>query len=249
MSDTKTERLQKVIGYEFKDKGLLTRALTHSSHAYEMSAVNPEDNELLEFLGDSVVGLVTAEFYYAAFPHRSEGELSKLKSSATCTAALARLARKIKLDKVIRLGRGEERSGGRKKNSILAGSLEALAGAVYLDGGYDAARSFVGELLTSSLKAIRAESFEINNSKSALQECLQKSGSPAPTYRLLSESGPAHERTFVVEVAVGEKILAKAKGPSKKIAEQKAAEKALKTHYGRKMKKISPEAFLIKPSG
>ena len=250
MSEAKTERIQKAIGYEFKDEQLLTRSLTHSSHAYETDALHPEDNELLEFLGDSVVGLVAAEFYYAAFPHWSEGELSKLKSSATSTAALARLARKIKLDKAVRLGRGEERSGGRKKNSILAGSFEALAGAVYLDGGFDAARSFVGRLLTSSLKAVRSESFEINNSKSALQECLQRSGSPAPTYRLLSESGPAHERTFVVELAVGDQILAKAKGPSKKTAEQKAAEKALKSHFGRKMKRISPEAFLIKnPSG
>lgn len=245
MAGLKSERLEKVIGYVFTDRGLLTRALTHSSHAYEASPSCPEDNELLEFLGDSVIGLVTAEFYYAAFPGRSEGELSKLKASATSTVALARLACKIKLDKTVRLGRGEERSGGRKKNSILAGSLEALAGAVFLDGGFDAARSFVGGLLRASHKPIREESFEINNSKSALQEWLQKAGRPAPTYRLLLESGPAHDRTFVVEVALEDKPLAKARGASKKIAEQKAAEKALKAHFGRKMKRISPEAFII----
>jgi ribonuclease-3 len=243
----KPERLEKLIAYAFADKRLLDRALTHTSHAYETDPDRPEDNELLEFLGDSVVGLVTAEFYYAAFPERSEGQLSKLKASATSTVALARLARRIKLDKAILLGRGEERSGGRKKNSILAGSLEALAGAVYLDGGFEAARAFVGGLLRDSLKPLRGEGLEINNSKSALQERLQKSGRPAPDYRLISESGPAHDRTFVVEVVVEGRTLAKARGASKKLAEQRAAEKALKAHLGRRMKRISPEAFLIDP--
>lgn len=242
----KPERLEKVIGYVFSDKALLARALTHSSHAHEASPGRPEDNELLEFLGDSVVGLVTAEFYVNAFPDRSEGELSKLKASSTSTIALARLAHKIKLDKAILLGRGEEKSGGRKKSSILAGSLEALAGAVFLDGGYEAARSFVGGLLRASLKPLRGESFEINNSKSALQEWFQKEGWPAPSYTLLSESGPAHERTFVVEVALGARPLARARGASKKIAEQKAAEKALRSHFGRRMKRISSQDFLIK---
>jgi ribonuclease-3 len=241
----KSERLEKAIGYVFEDPGLLSRALTHSSHAYEARPESPEDNELLEFLGDSVVGLVTAEFYLAAFPGRNEGELSKLKASATSTLALAQLARTIKLDKAILLGRGEEKCGGRKKVSILAGSFEALAGAVYLDGGFEAAKRFIGGLLESSLKPIRSETLTINDSKSALQEICQKAGLPAPDYRLVSAKGPAHERTFVVEVHLGGKILAKSKGGSKKSAEQKAAEKVLKAYFGRKIKKISPEAFVI----
>jgi len=241
----KREHLEKAVGHVFKDPGLLTRALTHSSHAYETSPDNPEDNELLEFLGDSVVGLVTADFYFAAFPGRNEGELSKLKASATSTLALAQLARAIKLDKAILLGKGEEKCGGRKKVSILAGSFEALAGAVYLDGGLDAARRFVCGLLRSSLKPIKSETLTINNSKSALQEICQKAGLPAPDYRLVTEKGPAHDRTFVVEVHLGDKVLAKSKGPSKKSAEQKAAEKVLKAFFGRKIKRISSEAFVI----
>jgi ribonuclease-3 len=245
LATLKRERLQKAIGYVFKDPDLLARALTHSSWAYEIRPECPEDNELLEFLGDSVIGLVTAEFYLSAFPGRNEGELSKLKASATSTLALSQLARSIKLDKAVLLGRGEEKSGGRKKVSILAGSFEALAGAMYLDGGFEAAKRFICGLLESSLKPIKSESLTINNSKSALQEICQKAGLPAPSYRLVSEKGPAHERTFVVEVHLGEKVLAKSKGPSKKSAEQKAAEKVLKAYLGRKIKRISPEAFVI----
>jgi ribonuclease-3 len=245
MKALKPEHLEKAVGHVFKDPGLLTRALTHSSHAYETSPDHPEDNELLEFLGDSVIGLVTADFYFAAFPGRNEGELSKLKASATSTLALAQLARAIKLDKAILLGKGEEKCGGRKKVSILAGSFEALAGAVYLDGGLDAARRFVCGLLRSSLKPVKSETLTINNSKSALQEICQKAGLPAPDYRLVTEKGPAHDRTFTVEVHLGDKVLAKSKGPSKKSAEQKAAEKVLKAFFGRKIKRISPEAFVI----
>ncbi len=239
------DRLEKAIGYAFADRDLLAKALTHSSYAYEKAPGAPEDNELLEFLGDSVVGLVTAEFFHRAFPGRSEGELSKLKAAATSTLALAHLARTLKLDKAIRLGRGEEKSGGRKKVSILAGAFEALAGAVYLDGGFEAAKSYLCGLLEPCRKPIRAESQTINNSKSALQEICQKAGLPAPAYRLLSEKGPPHARIFAVEVRLGEKVLSKSKGASKKAAEQAAAEKALKAFFGRKIKRISPEAFVI----
>ena len=241
----KAGRLEKAVGYVFEDKDLLTKALTHSSHAYEIQPGSPEDNEQLEFLGDSVIGLVTAEFFLAAFPGRNEGELSKLKASATSTLALAQLARAVKLDKAILLGRGEERCGGRKKPSILAGAFEALTGAIYLDGGFDAAKKLLYGLLKSSLKPIKSESQTINNSKSALQEICQKAGLAAPVYRLVSEKGPAHDRTFVIEVRLGEKVLARSKGTSKKSAEQAAAEKVLKSFFGRKIKRISPEAFII----
>jgi ribonuclease-3 len=239
------ERLEKSIGYSFDDRALLTRALTHSSHAYETGPGATEDNERLEFLGDSVIGLVTAEFYLSAFPGRNEGELSKLKSAATSTLALAQLARSIKLDKAILLGRGEEKSGGRKKVSILAGAFEALTAAVFLDGGFEEAKTFLRGLLGSSLKPIKSESQTINNSKSALQEICQKAGLPAPVYRLVSEKGPPHDRVFVIEVRLGEKVLAKSKGASKKGAEQAVAEKVLKSFFGRKIKRISPEAFVI----
>jgi ribonuclease-3 len=242
----RAERLEKAVGHVFKDRGLLEKALTHSSHAYEARPDSPEDNELLEYLGDSVIGLVAAEFTLTAFPGRKEGELSKLRASATSTLALASLARAIKLDKAVLLGRGEERSGGRKKNSILAGAFEALAGAVYLDGGFEAARRYLCRLLDLSLKPVRSDSLTINNSKSALQEICQKAGLAAPAYRLVSERGPAHDKTFVVEVRLEGKVLAKSKGASKKAAEQAAAEKALKGFFGRKMKKLSAEAFFIK---
>lgn len=238
-------RLEKTVGHVFEDRSLLTRALTHSSHAHEAGLGEAMDYELLEFLGDSVVGLVAAAYALSAFPGRSEGELSKLKSSATSTLALARLARAIKLDKAILLGRGEEKSGGRRKVSILAGAFEALAGAVYLDGGLAAAEGFIRPLLGPVLKPLRSESQTVNNSKSALQEVCQRAGYPAPEYRLVSEKGPAHDRTFVVEVLIGEKARAKSKGPSKKSAEQAAAEKVLKAFFGRKIKRISPEAFVI----
>ncbi len=239
------ERLEKAVGHVFKDRALLVRALTHSSHAYETRPEAPEDNEVLEFLGDSVIGLVAAENAVDAYPDRNEGELSKLKASVTSTLALAQLAKSIKLDKAVLLGRGEEKSGGRKKPSILAGALEALAGAVYLDGGFETAKSFVSSLLGPALKPIRSGSQTINNSKSALQELCQKSGLAAPDYRLLSEKGPAHSRTFVVEVRLGEKKLAKARGASKKSAEQAAAEKALRALLGRRLKRLSSEAFVI----
>jgi ribonuclease-3 len=239
------DRVEKAVGRAFRDRALLLRALTHSSHAYESDPEAPEDNEVLEFLGDSVVGLVAAEFALAAFPGRNEGELSKLKASATSTLALAKLAREIKLEKAIRLGRGEERSGGRKKVSILAGAFEALTGALYLDGGFEAARDFLRPLLGASLKAVRTETQTVNNSKSALQELCQKEGLGVPAYRLVSEKGPAHDRAFTVEVRLGDEVLAKAKGPSKKNAEQAAAGKVLKARFGRRLKKLSDEAFVI----
>jgi ribonuclease-3 len=232
----KLERLEEAVSHVFADAGLLERALTHSSHAYESRAAAPEDNEQLEFLGDSVIGLIAAEFFFRAFPERSEGELSKLKASASSTLALAQLAKSVKLDKTILLGRGEEKSGGRRKVSILAGSFEALVGALYLDGGFEAARAFVSGLLGSSLKPIKSGSLTISNAKSALQEICQKAGLAAPLY---------HRKIFVIEVRLADKVVAKSKGASKKAAEQAAAEKALKSFFGRKIKRLSPEAFLI----
>jgi ribonuclease-3 len=166
--------LEKRLDYRFKDQTLFHLALTHSSHAYETKGL-PLDNERLEFLGDSVVGLIAADFFYRMYPEANEGDLSKFKSSASSTVALAEYAQQIRLDEVIHLGKGEEKSGGRKKSTILANSFEALIGAIYIDGGYDAARTVYEKLLEGSYAKVKRQGgVEINNYKSALQEFLQK---------------------------------------------------------------------------
>ncbi|HNQ79979.1 MAG: ribonuclease III [Acidobacteriota bacterium] len=237
--------LEKRLNYRFKDQSLFQMALTHSSHAYETQD-HPLDNERLEFLGDSVVGLIAADFFYAMYPEANEGDLSKFKSSASSTVALADYARQIKLDEVIHLGKGEEKSGGRKKSTILAGSFEALIGAIYIDGGFDAARTVYERLLEGSYAKVKKQGHEINNYKSALQEFLQKEDLPAPQYKMVTAAGPDHRKEFVVEVIVNKTVLGRAKGPSRKVAEQKAAENVLKSFFGKRIKSLTPETFLFK---
>lgn len=220
--------------------------MTHSSYAYEKRGASDRNNEVLEFLGDSVIGLVTAEHLQKSFPEHGEGDLSKLKSLLTSTASLASFAEKIKLDKALLLGRGEEKSGGRKKKTILAGVFEALAGAVHLDGGFESARTFLLPFFEQSLKKIQAGRGRVDNYKSALQERLQRSGCPAPVYRTVSSAGPQHRRVFFVEVFCGDRRLARAKGGSIKDAEQKAAQKALRDSLGRKMRPLPGEMFWVK---
>jgi ribonuclease-3 len=238
--------VEKTIRYYFRNKDLLLQALTHSSFAYESQA-RIRDNELMEFLGDSVVGLIAADFFYGSYPDVTEGDLSKLKSSASSTIALAEFARQIMLDKFVRLGRGEEKSGGRKKDSILAGTFEAILGAMYLDAGFKAAQNFYLQLLRGSFKKIKDEKrLDINNYKSALQEFLQKEDLPAPHYKMLKTSGPDHKKEFIIEVFVNKTSLAKASGPSRKAAELKAAEQALKSFFGKKIKSLTQETFIFK---
>jgi ribonuclease III len=238
--------LEHELRYQFRSKELLLQALTHSSFAYE-SSEKSRDNELMEFLGDSVVGLIAAAFFYESYPEVTEGDLSKLKSSATSTIALAEYARQIRLDQFMRVGRGEEKSGGRKKDSILAGTFEAVLGAVFLDGGYKAAKDVYLRLVRGSFKKIKDEDqLDINNYKSALQEFLQKEDLPSPHYKLLKSTGPDHHKEFVVEVLVNKTVLAQASGPSRKAAELKAAEKALKSFFGKKIKALTQETFIFK---
>jgi ribonuclease-3 len=235
-----------VLGLRFRDPGLLTLALTHSSFAYE-NAGQTRDNERLEFLGDSVIGLISAEAFYGTYPQSNEGDLSKLKSSTTSTSALARCARTIGLDALLKLGRGEEKSGGRTKDTILAGVFESVVGAIYLDAGYAAARDFFLPLVLPSFNSLRKGApFEINNYKSALQEFLQKEGLPAPQYKMVKTIGPDHRKEFVVEVLVNKTPLAKATGSSRKSAELRAAEKALKSFFGKKIKDLTPDTFIFK---
>jgi ribonuclease-3 len=239
-------RLEKKIGYEFREKALLLQSMVHSSHAYETSGRNGADNEVLEFLGDSIIGLLAAEFLHAQFPECREGELSKMRSMATSTESLSQYCRKAKLDKFLLLGKGEEKSGGRRKKTILAGTFEALVGALYKDGGLPAARALLQPLLEDSFKKIKSNDFLINNYKSALQEFFQKQNLPMPVYRIVEAKGPDHKKTFVIEVSCGGRTLARAKGDSKKDAEQRAAQKALKGRLGQRFKALPCEMFVMK---
>ena len=240
------QQCEKRLGYTFQNKDLLLQALTHSSFAYENQSDDLSDNEVLEFLGDSVLGLVIADFLYSSYPDLSEGELSKLKSAAASTSALDYFAKKLKLDKCVRLGKGEEKSGGRKKKTILAGAYEAVIAAIYLDGGIDNASVFIRRNLIPLFKKINVKKFFVDNYKSALQEHLQRENSSAPSYKTVTTTGPDHKKSFVVEVFSDHTLLAKAKGSSKKEAEKKAAEKALKGLFGRKIKSLTSDTFLYK---
>jgi ribonuclease-3 len=241
----KWNSFEKKIRYRFQNPSLLQHALTHRSYAYE-SQEDLTDNEILEFLGDSVLGLVVADYLVAAYPGVSEGELSKLKSTVASTSSLSSFAKNVKLDRHILLGKGEEKSGGREKKTILAGAFEAVVAAIYLDGGFHEAKRFVMSHLRSFFKKINVGKFFINNYKSALQEYFQKESLPAPNYKMVTTKGPDHKKQFTVEVFSRKKSLAKAVGNSKKEAEQKAAQKALKNLLGRKMRVFTDDTFLLK---
>lgn len=210
-----------LLGHGFRDPSLLDEALTHKSYAYERSALR--HNERLEFLGDSVLAAVVAHRLFLDHPGEDEGRLSKLKASLVSRATLARWAEQIDLGPHLKLGAGEESTGGRERPSILSNALEAVIGALYLDGGYEAARKFV----TTRFLTARDEFVE-SDFKSRLQEVVQKRHKVPPDYRLLETSGPDHDKTFKVTVLVGSRTLGSGKGKTKKEAEQDAAQNALK---------------------
>ena len=222
--------LEERIGYNFRDLGLLEHALTHRSRAHEDASGGVVDNESLEFLGDAVLGFVVADMLFQRFPTHSEGYKSKIKASIVSTVSLARLAQAIDLGRYVLLGRGEEKTGGRSKNAILADSYEALLAAIYLDGGVDAARAFIvscfGPLIDSGGDRVAEASFT-EDWKSELQEWLQAAGLGLPNYQLTAVEGPDHRRRFDVDVMVGGESKGRAQGRSKKDAEQKAAKAAL----------------------
>jgi len=242
--ENKLSKLEKKIGYKFTNKDLLIQSLTHSSHAYE-SQEKISDNEVLEFLGDSVLGFVLCDFLYKNFQGLSEGELSKLKSAAASTNTLSLFAKKIKLHKKIMLGKGETKSGGSQKKTILAGVFEALTAAIYLDGGIDITRSFLEKHFRNFFKKINMNNFLINNYKSALQEHLQREDLHNPTYKTIRTKGPEHNKKFTVEVFSQKQSLGKASGLSKKEAEQKAAQKALKNLLDKKVKSLTSDTFIL----
>jgi ribonuclease-3 len=221
------EELQERIGYRFKDRGLLEHALTHKSRAAEDASGGVADNESLEFLGDAVLGLVVAEMLFRKYPHYNEGQKSKIKASVVSTYALARRAEQIQLGEHLLLGRGEEKTGGRFKQALLADGYEALIAALYLDGGMPAAAAFLQRELTEAIESGAGEQVVGQDYKSALQERLQALGRSLPEYRVAAESGPDHRKEFTIEVVVGGEVLGTASGKAKKEAEQEAARLAL----------------------
>ena len=221
------ESLQTAIGYRFRDRGLLEHAMTHTSRANEDITGGVFDNESLEFLGDAVLGFVIADMLFRECPEWDEGEKSKTKASMVSTFALARQAERLHLGDHLLLGRGEEKTGGRRKQALLADTYEAVIAAVYLDGGIDAARAFIRREFHALLEAARRHGAGGQDYKSGLQEVVQARSQPLPEYRLIGTFGPDHEKRFEVEVLVAGEPLARASGPSKKEAEQEAARIAL----------------------
>jgi ribonuclease-3 len=228
------EALQERLGYRFRDRGWLEHALTHRSRVHEEPSGGLVDNESLEFLGDAILGFVVADMLFREFPTYDEGQKSKLKATLVSRATLARLGERLALGQHLLLGRGEEKTGGRRKQALLANTVEALIAAIYLDGGLEAAQAFVRRQLADLVEEIRRTGGVAGaaDAKSALQEWLQSRNLPLPEYRLLAELGPDHAKRFVVEVWVHGEPVAQGEGRSKKDAEQRAAARALERLTG-----------------
>ena len=218
------DQLETTIQYAFNDRSLLELALTHPSWRHEHQLT--DDNQRLEYLGDAVLGLVTAEYLYHRHPGAAEGKLTKWRSAATSTTALSTIARSVKLGAFFRLGRGEETSGGREKENNLADALEALIGAVYLDGGYQAAQQLFHVLFQPTLETMESMDGS-DNPKGHLQEWTQKNGIASPVYEVITEEGPPHQRWFTIKVQVPDQPSATGNGPTKKSAEADAARNML----------------------
>jgi ribonuclease-3 len=221
------DALERTLGYRFRDPGLLEHALTHTSRANEDVSGGVFDNESLEFLGDAVLGFAIADLLFRKFPTKDEGWKSKIKAALVSTASLALLAERLNLGDHLLLGRGEEKTGGRKKQALLADGYEALIAAIYLDGGVDHATGFIQRQFADLIEEAREPDMVNRDFKSTLQERVQSNGGPLPEYVVVGETGPDHHKTFQVEVRVGGQPLADASGRSKKEAEQEAARLAL----------------------
>ncbi len=222
------ESLQERIGYRFGNPAWLVQALTHRSHRdVGAEATVPLDNERLEFLGDAIVGFVVSDALCHLFPHLKEGKLSRIKANLVSARRLCQAAERLELGRYLRLGAGEEKSGGRQKQGLLANTFEALVAAIYRDRGLEPARRFVEEFLVGELREGSLEPLARADYKSALQEYLQARRLPVARYQTIATRGPDHRKTFTIEVWVGERCLARGEGPSKKTAEQQAARRAL----------------------
>ena len=222
------QELEKKLNYTFRDPSLLAEALSHSSYANEHRAAGLNSNERLEFLGDSVLGFVTAEFLFARHPNLPEGDLTRIRAALVCEQSLYEVARKLDLGRYLRLGRGEEAGGGRTRTSILADATEAVFAAVYLDGGIGAASALIHRLLLDAEKEEAVEERR-RDYKTALQELVQRQAGQELSYRMAGEQGPDHAKTFVAEVLLNGTVVGTGSGHSKKEAEQSAAKAALAT--------------------
>jgi len=218
--------LQEKIGVHLNDPSLLEQALVHSSYSNENPGLSLPHNERLEYLGDAVLGLIMAEKLYHDFPSSSEGEMTVLRSALVKRETLARIAREIKLGNYLYVGKGEEKSGGRRNTANLAGAIEAIIAAVFLDRGWDVTRDFILRLFGKELERLAGEGVGIDY-KSRLQEVAQGKQQPIPTYQVIAESGPDHDKYFTVEASINNVIMGSGSGKNKKLAETKAARAAL----------------------
>ena len=216
-------QLEQKIKYSFRDKELLTNAVTHSSYIKEHSK-DYKSNERLEFLGDAFFDAIIGEELYKIFPHQEEGFLSRVRASLVCEKSLAIAARKMELGIHILMGNGEEKSGGRDRESILADTMEAIIGAIYLDGGFEAVKNVVLDIFHDVIEDARNGKYIIRDYKTALQERLQHEGITDIKYVLIKETGPDHDKTFQVQLIVNGKPETTGEGKSKKQAEQHAAQ-------------------------
>ncbi len=216
-------RLEEKIAYRFQDDRLLRQALTHSSYANELKINKYGDYERLEFLGDAVLEFVSSDFLYRQREETAEGDLTKLRASMVCEPALAYCAREFALEQYILLGKGEEATGGRKRDSIVSDVMEALIGAIYLDGGIEEASAFIHRFILSDLENKQL----FYDAKTILQELVQQGNEGELRYELVREEGPAHDKIFEVEAYVGEQKVGQGVGHSKKAAQQQAAYQAL----------------------
>ena len=223
--------LQGILGIQFKDESLLQQALVHRSYLNENPALHLVSNERLEFLGDAVLGFVVADELYSRFPDFSEGELTKLRAALVRGETLSRIASSLQLGDYLYLGRGEEESGGRSRPRNLSCTLEAVIGAVFLDQGFDIARSFILKLLDSEFEGVVEDKFT-DDYKSRLQQIIQSERKITPVYRTVEEVGPDHAKVFTVEVLAGDTVLGRGSGRSKRAAEMDAAREALQGSTG-----------------
>lgn len=219
------KQLEERLGYTFQDRALLEHALTHSSYANENRAKGETSNERLEFLGDSVLGMVVADYLFRGHPDMPEGELTRTRAALVCEESLVEVARKLGLGRHLKLGRGEDAGGGRQRPSIQADAVEAVIAAIYLDGGIGSARKFITNFILTNND--RETEGVIRDYKTALQELVQREGGQVLTYCLSGESGPDHAKVFRVEVSLNGEKAGEGQGRSKKEAEQNAARAAL----------------------
>ena len=216
-------KLEEKIGYQFKDRQLAMTALTHSSYANEHGRHDCEYNERMEFLGDAVLEVISSDHLYHNYPDMPEGDLSKLRASIVCEPTLWQCARDFDLPSYIRLGTGEEKTGGRQRPSVVSDAMEALIGAIYLDGGFSAAQAFVLRFVLTDIEDKKL----YHDSKTTLQEILQNQGRGLPVYEIISESGPDHAKMYTAQVSARGKVLGTGEAGSKKHAQQEAAYNAL----------------------